>query len=105
MTPETAAASFHSIGSVARLSIVQCLVRAGHDGLSVGEIQARTDIAPSTLSHHIRVLAEAGVIEQSREGRTTVTRAAFAHLEELAAFILSECCTDVAAQKATEMAS
>lgn len=96
MTPETAAASFQAMGSDARLSVLQVLIRAGEGGLSVGEIQTRTGIAASTLSHHIRVLAAAGVIEQHREGRNTVTRAAYDHLRELAAYILSECCNDAA---------
>lgn len=96
MTPSSAAASFQAMGSEARLTVLQALIRAGDAGLSVGDIQIRTGIAASTLSHHIRVLADAGVIDQHREGRTTVTRAAYGHLRELAAYILSECCNDAA---------
>ncbi len=94
MTPENAANSFQAMGSDARLSVLRALIRAGDDGLSVGDIQVRTGIAASTLSHHVRVLAEAGVIVQRREGRSTVTHAAFEHLRELADFILLECCND-----------
>ncbi len=94
MTPENAAISFHAMGSGARLTVLRLLVRAGDEGLSVGDIQARTGIAASTLSHHIRILNEAGVIEQSRQGRSTMTRAAYGHLQALADFILDECCRD-----------
>jgi DNA-binding transcriptional ArsR family regulator len=102
MTPETAARSFQAMGSEARMKVLQVLIRAGAEGLAVGEIQARTGIAASTLSHHIRVLAEAGVIEQRREGRTTVTRAAYGHLRALAGYILSECCADALADHHAE---
>ncbi len=95
MKPETAAISFQAMGSDARLAVLRSLIRAGEAGLSVGDIQERTGIAASTLSHHIKVLAEAGVIHQHREGRTTLTHAAFDHLRELADFILLECCNDV----------
>lgn len=91
---ETAAAGFAAMGSEARLQVVKALVRAGHAGLTVGEIQDRTGIAPSTLAHHLKFLAGAGLVEQERAGRATINRACFDELENLAQFILSECCAD-----------
>lgn len=91
---EEAAQGFAAMGSEARLQVLRSLIRAGHDGLTVGEIQDRTGIAPSTLAHHLKFLAAAGVVSQERQGRSTVSRANFDHLEDLAAFILSECCAD-----------
>ena len=96
MDQSLAADSFQAMGSDARLAVLRTLIRAGQPGLAVGEIQARTGIAASTLSHHIRVLVDAGVIRQRREGRTIVNTAAFDHLEALAGFILTECCADAA---------
>jgi DNA-binding transcriptional ArsR family regulator len=91
---ETAALGFSAMGSEPRLSVLKCLVRAGAPGLTVGEIQERTGIAPSTLAHHLKCLTTGGVIVQSRQGRATVNRADFDRLTELAEFILSECCAD-----------
>ena len=85
------------MGSEARLSVLKALVRAGDEGLPVGTIQERTGIAPSTLSHHIKTLSDAGVIEQTRLGRTVMTKAAYDHLQDLAEYILAECCRDAAA--------
>ena len=73
MDIEAAARGFAAMGSEARLNVLNAVIRAGADGLTVGDIQARTGIAPST----------------------TVNRAAFDHLEGLADFILRECCADV----------
>ncbi len=36
---------------------------------NVGELATLVYIAPSTLSHHLKELQDAGVIERSREGR------------------------------------
>ena len=94
MTWEEAAAGFAAMGSEARLQVLRSLIRAGETGLTVGEIQDRTGIAPSTLAHHLKFLSGAGVILQERAGRTVTNRADFNRLEELAAFILSECCSD-----------
>ena len=91
---EQAAAGFAAMGSEARLEVLQTLIRAGQSSLSVGEIQERTGIAPSTLAHHLKFLAGAAVITQERAGRTVINRANFDHLQTLADFILRECCAD-----------
>ena len=94
MTWEEAAAGFAAMGSEARLQVLRSLIRAGEPGLTVGEIQDRTGIAPSTLAHHLKSLSGARVIRQERTGRIVTNRADFKQLEDLASFILSECCSD-----------
>ena len=91
---EEAAQGFAAIGSEPRLDVLLALVRAGQNGLTVGEIQQRLGIPASTLSHHLRFLSAAGLIDQTKDGRTIHNRAAFAHIEALAGFLLRECCID-----------
>jgi len=102
MELDTAAGGFAALGSEARLQVLLSLVRAGGDGLTVGEIQVRTGMAASTLAHHLRLLTTAGLVEQEKHGRSVINRAAFSHLEELAGYILKECCAD---QKCTDGAA
>ncbi|MEL6964670.1 MAG: metalloregulator ArsR/SmtB family transcription factor [Pseudomonadota bacterium] len=91
---EEAAQGFAAIGSEPRLDVLLALVRAGPTGLAVGEIQERVDLPASTLAHHLRFLAAAGLIEQEREGRVIRSRAAFERIERLADFLLRECCSE-----------
>ncbi|WP_421853415.1 ArsR/SmtB family transcription factor [Oricola sp.] len=91
---EEAAQGFAAMGSEARLQVLQTLVRAGRAGLTVGDIQERCGMPASTLAHHLKFLASAGLIEQEKDGRSVISRAAFDHLEALAGYILNECCTD-----------
>lgn len=91
---EEAAQGFAAMGSEARLQVLQTLVKAGPDGLTVGDIQTRSGMAASTLAHHLRFLASAGLIEQEKNGRSVISRAAYGRLEALADFILKECCCD-----------
>lgn len=100
MQVEEAAQGFSAMGSEARLSVLNCLIRAGRDGLSIGAVQERTGIAPSTLAHHLRFLSAAGLVEQEKRGRSVITRAAFDQLEQLAGYILEECCLDLDNRKA-----
>ncbi|UWQ90688.1 metalloregulator ArsR/SmtB family transcription factor [Aliisedimentitalea scapharcae] len=91
---EMAAQGFAAMGSEARLKVLRTLIRAGHAGLTVGEIQDRTGIAPSTLAHHLKFLSGADLVDQEKSGRQVINRARFTQLEALAGFILNECCQD-----------
>lgn len=90
-----AAQGFAAAGSEPRLAVLMALVRAGSDGLTVGEIQERVGLPASTLAHHLRYLADGGVIEQEKQGRSVLNRAAYERIKALADFLLEECCVDV----------
>ncbi|GAA6174550.1 ArsR/SmtB family transcription factor [Sulfitobacter pacificus] len=93
-----AAASFAALGSEQRLSVLRSLVRAGPDGLSIGELGERTGVTGSTLTHHLKMLNAAGLVRQQRQGRSTICAAvAYAEVQALAHFLLTECCADAAA--------
>ena len=89
-----AAQGFAACASEQRLTVLRLLVRAGADGLTVGELQERATMPASTLAHHLRFLAAGGLVERERRGRTVINRAAYRRLETLAAFLLDACCAD-----------
>tara|TARA_R110000772_G_scaffold267976_1_gene393704 strand:+ start:83639 stop:84001 length:363 start_codon:yes stop_codon:yes gene_type:complete len=97
MDTELAARQLAELGNPHRLLAFRLLVKAGEDGLSVGEIQEHLKIPGSTLSHHVSRLVWAGLVDQSREGRTLRCRANFAAMHGLIGFLADECCTGVTA--------
>jgi DNA-binding transcriptional ArsR family regulator len=92
MKIDTAARCLAKLGNPLRLEAFRLLVRAGHHGLAVGEIQAHLRIPASTLSHHILHLVHAGLIEQQREGRSLRCRVAYAQVDALLGYLTEECC-------------
>ena len=96
MELEWAAKGFAAAGAAPRLEVLLDLVRAGPQGLTVGEIQERLNIPASTLAHHLRFLNSASLIDQEKDGRTVINRARFDYIEDLAKFLLKECCADSA---------
>lgn len=94
MDLNTAANALRELGHPTRLSIYRELVRAGHEGLPVGELQKHLEIPASTLSHHLSALISAGLISQERQSRTLFCRPCYAQLEQLMAFLTEECCAD-----------
>jgi ArsR family transcriptional regulator len=90
-----AASRFAALGSEQRLSVLRTLVRAGPEGLSIGELGRRCGITGATLTHHMKVLTGAGLVAQARRGRSIIcTAAAYDEIRALSEFLLSECCAD-----------
>jgi DNA-binding transcriptional ArsR family regulator len=90
-----AATSFAALGSEQRLGVLRALVRAGPDGLSIGELGVRSGVTGSTLTHHDKVLAAAGLDEQARQGRSIICAAvAYDQVRALSEFLLTACCAD-----------
>ena len=95
LTVEQATRGFAAVGSEPRLEVMLSLVRAGPNGLTVSQVQQRTGMPASTLAHHLRFLADGGLIAQEKRGRTVHNRAVFERIEALGAFLLHECCSEV----------
>lgn len=95
MDTELAAKQLCELGNPHRLQAFRLLVKAGEDGLAVGEIQDLLNIPGSTLSHHVSRLVWAGLVTQEREGRTLRCRANFTAMQGLLGFLADECCTGV----------
>ncbi len=83
------------LGHDARLSIFRLLVRAGEDGLRVGDIGAHLDMAPSTLAHHLSALNAAGLVAQERQGREVFNQVDYPAMRDLVDFLTHQCFTGV----------
>ena len=91
---ETASA-FAALGSEQRLSVLRTLVRAGPDGLTIGALGERTGVTGSTLTHHMKILLQAGLVAQAKEGRKIIcVGAAYERVKALSDYLLEECCSD-----------
>lgn len=89
---ETAAQLMSQLGNPTRLKIVRQLVRAGRNGLAVGEIQRHLGVPHSTLSHHIRLLCSVGLVRQVRESTVLRCFVDYGKIDGIVAFLTRECC-------------
>ena len=71
---------FHALSDATRLSILEML-RGGEQ--CVCDLQDQLDAAQSRLSFHLRVLKEAGLVEDRKEGRWSYYRIAPEALAEV----------------------
>ncbi len=95
LTSKSAAVALAALGHEARLSVYRVLVRAGHDGLNISEIQDQLDIPASTLAHHLRALVQAGLVLQEKHGREIFNRPDFDAMDRITTFLNEECCQGV----------
>ena len=84
---------FAAIGAESRLRIMQLLLAAYPEGMVVGEIQAELDVSGSNLSHHLDKLKNEDLVQVRREGTYLRYTANVDALQQLLAFLYSECCT------------
>jgi DNA-binding transcriptional ArsR family regulator len=84
--------AFSALAQPTRLAIVKLLVRAGHKGVSAGDIAREVAAPPSTLSSHLAILSHAGLINAQRESRSIYYSMEMDALSRLLAFVVEDCC-------------
>ena len=89
---EEFARSLSALGHDARLRIFRVLVKAGHDGLTVGEIAAHLGLPASTQAHHLKMLVDADLVTQTRQGRAIINTVDFTKMTSVLTFLSEECC-------------
>lgn len=80
------------LGNDTRLALFQTLVRFGHQGMTVGQIQTCMKVPASTLAFHLKGLASVGLVQQRREGRNVICTAQLDVLNSAIAVIQNDCC-------------
>ena len=94
MKIDDAAARLEALGNPTRLQIYRTLMRAGDAGMPVGKLQAKLDVAASTLSHHLKAMVTVGLVTQERQTTTLICRTNYDVMRGLVDFLLAECCVD-----------
>ena len=79
-----------------RLAVFRTLVIAGADGLAAGRLAQALDVPPSSLSHHLGLLEQAGLVQVRRAGRSLIYAADFAAMRALIGFLTEDCCRGLA---------
>ncbi len=92
MEIKAATAALAALAHQGRLEVFRVLVATGPAGLAAGDIGRRLEMAPSTLSASLTLLAHAGLAQSRRDGRSIIYSARFDRMGELMAFLAEDCC-------------
>lgn len=94
MDNESASCAFAALGHPNRIRVLRLLVRAGPDGLTVSSLRERLGVPATTFAHHLKALADAGLVVQDKRGREVYSTANYPVIRDLATFLMEECCED-----------
>ena len=75
-----------------RLKVFRALVVCGPKGLTPGVMQEGLSVPASTLSFHLKELANAGLVTAERDSRTLIYRAEYQSMNDLLAYLTENCC-------------
>jgi len=92
MDDQIASQTFSALGHPARVQVLRLLVKAGCAGLSVGQLRGAVDVPASTFAHHLKALADAGLVRQQKRGREIISTADYNTIQRLTAFLIQDCC-------------
>lgn len=92
MDESKAASAFGALSQETRLQTFRLLVRCGTGGMAAGEIARTLGIPHNTLSSHLSILVNAGLVGSRREGRSMIYSIDFAGTRSLLSFLMEDCC-------------
>ena len=93
MSAPHALAALAALGQPTRLEIFRLLMRSEPNGLAAGAIAEAIGCPPNTLSSHLAILARAGLVRGTRDGRTIIYRAGVEGMRVLVSFLINDCCS------------
>lgn len=82
-----------ALGQPTRLRIFQMLMGAEPNGRQAGSIAEEIGCPHNTLSTHLAILARAGLVRGTRDGRAIVYRADLEGMRALLSYIVNDCCS------------
>lgn len=96
---------FAALAHPGRLAVLRLIIRHAPAGVRPGEIAEALSIKPNTLSVYLGALADAGLLEATREGTAIRYRAALSSIGSLVDFLYADCCRgrpDLCAPRTTD---
>jgi DNA-binding transcriptional ArsR family regulator len=92
METKSALAALSALAQETRLAVFRHLVEAGPEGVTVGRIGEALDLAPATLSFHLKELSQAGLVRGRQESRYIWYSADYESMNDLIAYLTENCC-------------
>jgi DNA-binding transcriptional ArsR family regulator len=85
-------AALAALAQESRLAAFRLLVQAAPAGLAASRIAEQLDMAPSSLSFHLKELSHAGLVSARQSGRFVIYSAKVDTMNGVIAFLTDNCC-------------
>jgi DNA-binding transcriptional ArsR family regulator len=92
METKSVISALAALAQESRLAVFRALVQAGPEGMAATKIAEQIDIAPSSLSFHLKEMFHADLVTSRHEGRFVIYSANFDTMNGLIGFLTENCC-------------
>lgn len=86
-------AALSALAQESRLRVFRLLVTAGPAGMPAGLVAEELGIPANTLSFHLSLLKNAGLVSVRREGRSLIYSADYGQSRSLVDYLTENCCS------------
>lgn len=104
MDTKAVLAALAALAQESRLAVFRLLIQVGPSGLAASKIAEHLDIAPSSLSFHLKELTHAGLLVPKQDGRFVIYSANVDVMNGLIGFLTENCCGGVPCGSASVVA-
>ncbi len=81
-----------ALAQESRLRAFRLLVKGGPDGIPAGEIARALKVPHNTMSSHLAILAQAGLVRSRKDGRSVIYAPDLDGTRGLLSFLMEDCC-------------
>jgi DNA-binding transcriptional ArsR family regulator len=92
MESEEAILALAALAQSTRLEVFRLLARHEPEGLAAGEIARVLAVPQNTMSSHLSILTRARLISARRHSRSIVYRADLKRFQDVALYLIKDCC-------------
>jgi DNA-binding transcriptional ArsR family regulator len=92
MESESAILALAALAQATRLDVFRLLAKHEPEGLAAGDIARALAVPQNTMSSHLSILTRARLISSKRRSRSIVYRADLARFQDVALFLIKDCC-------------
>lgn len=85
-------AALAALAQPTRLQTFRLLVEMEPDGVPAGELARIVGVPQNTMSAHLTILSNAGLISGERQSRSIIYRANFEGFRSVMLYLLQDCC-------------
>ena len=87
-----ALAALAALSQATRLQTFRLLVTREPEGVPAGELARLVGVPQNTMSAHLSILANAGLVSGERQSRSIIYRADLERFRQVTLFLLKDCC-------------
>jgi ArsR family transcriptional regulator, arsenate/arsenite/antimonite-responsive transcriptional repressor len=85
-------AALSALAQPTRLQTFRLLVEREPDGVPAGELARLIGVPQNTMSAHLSIMANAGLVAGERQSRSIIYRADLEHFRAAMLYLLQDCC-------------